>query len=111
MPMMNPEAMNAVPAMGNPQMGQTPKLPPDQIAALRKSPNVVAAVAKFIGRPVPMQMVPDNLIVEIAGMVHKLGVDGAVAAFSQKVPPQVQAQLKAAVQQGGSQAPQGMPPQ
>jgi hypothetical protein len=28
-------------------------------------------------------------------MVHKLGVDGAVAEFSSKIPPQIQAQIKA----------------
>lgn len=92
-----PEAIGAAPAQGNPQAGGSQKLPPEQMAALRKDPEVLAAVAKFIGKPVPLDNVPDSLLMEIAGAVHKLGVDGAVAKFQQVLPPQVQAQLKASV--------------
>lgn len=92
----NPNAMRGgVPAMGNPQMGKSPKLPPQAMAVLRKDPEIIQAVTKFMGRPVPMDKIPDQLLIEIAGMVHKLGVDGAVQKFMQSVPPQLQAQIKA----------------
>lgn len=93
----NPNAIGAVPANGNPQQGQTPKLNPQQMDALRRDPELIQAVAKFVGRPVPLEKVPDNLLMEIAGMVHKLGVDGAIAKFQQTVPPQIQNKLKAAM--------------
>lgn len=109
MPLINPNQVGgAAPAMGNPN--KTPTLPPQAMAKLRQDPEVIAAVTKYVGKPVPLQMVPDNLLLEIAGMVAKLGVDGAVAEFSRKVPQQAQAQLKAAAAQGGGMAPQGMPP-
>jgi len=93
------------PMMNNPR---TPKLSPDQIMILRKDPEITQAITKFMGRPVPMEKVPDELLVEIAGMVHKLGVDGAIAKFQQMVPPQVLQQLK----QGMGQTQQTpMPPQ
>lgn len=90
-----PEAMGAAPAMGNPQIGKTPVLPPDKMAALRKDPEIIQAIAKFAGRPVPLESIPDNLIMEIAGAVHKLGVDGAIAKFKQVIPQQIQAQIMA----------------
>jgi hypothetical protein len=114
MPMMNPEQIGASPAQGNPQMGQTHKLPPDQIAALRKSPNVIAAVHKFTGRDFPMEQIDDQLIVEIAGLVNKLGVDGAVAKAEQLLTPQQKATIRGiSMKQRVPMAPQGqpMPPQ
>lgn len=94
MPIMNPNAIGAAPAQGNPQQGPG-KLPPDQIAALRKDPEIAAAVSKYMGRPFPMEKVPDEMLIEIAGMVAKLGVDGAVQKFSQSIPPQIQQRIKA----------------
>ena len=107
----NPNAIGAAPAPGNPTAPQAQKLPPQAMVALRKSPDIMKAVALFMGRPVPMQSIPDNLLVEIAGMVHKLGVQGAVQKFQQTVPPQVQAQLKASAQPQGQQMPPQGPPQ
>jgi hypothetical protein len=113
--MMRPqEAVGAVPQQGvNPMARQAPQpapaaaqppapggqqLAPDQVEALRKDPEIVAAVAQFAGRPVPMESIPDNLLMEIAGMVDKLGVEGAVHEFKTKVPPEVQQQLVAGLQ-------------
>lgn len=109
MPMMNPEAMGAAPAMGNPQMGQTPKLPPDQIAALRKDPQLMQAVAKALGKPVPLDTLPDNILMELAGAVHKLGVDGAAALINKVIPPQIKAQILSKYGGGQPMTPQGMP--
>ncbi len=109
-----PEAIGAAPAQGNPTPPQSPKFPPDQIAALRKSPNVIAAVHKFTGRDFPMEQIDDQLIVEIAGMVYKLGVDGAVAKAEQLLSPQQKATIRGiAMKQRVPMSPQGqqMPPQ
>ena len=108
----NPNAIGAVPAQGNPSTPQTPKLPPDQIAALRKSPGVIAAVQKFTGRNFPMEQIDDQLIVEIAGLVHKLGVDGAVAKGEQILTPQQKATIRGiSMKQKVPMAPQGQMPQ
>lgn len=89
-----PEQIGATPQMGvNPMAKQSANLSPEQLAVLRKDPEIAEAVSKFAGRPIPVQSIPDNLLMEIAGMIHKLGVDGAVMEFKRKVPPQVQAQL------------------
>lgn len=91
----NPNAIGAAPSHGNPNMGQAPKLPPDQIEALRKDPELIQAVAKFVGKPIPMEAIPENLLMELAGAVHKLGVDGAVQKMSQVIPLQVKSQIQA----------------
>lgn len=109
--MISQEALGAVPQPGvNPQARQAPQpapaapgasaqqLPPEQLAALRKDPEIAQAVAQFAGRPVPLESIPDNLLMEIAGMVHKFGVEGAVQEFKTKVPPEVQQQLVAGLQ-------------
>lgn len=97
MPMMNPNAIGAAPAQGNPQQGQGQTLPPEQMAALRKDPEIGQAVAKVLGKPIDLAQIPDNILLNIAGMVHKLGVDGAVSEFTKKMPPQILQQLKASV--------------
>lgn len=100
-PIMPQEAMGgAVPqaqAQGqNPSpQGQTPKLPPEQMEALRQDPEIKQAVSKFIGRPVKLESVPDNILIVVAGMVHKLGVDGAIQKFEQMVTPEIKNQLRA----------------
>jgi hypothetical protein len=94
--MQNPNAIGAIPAQGNPQQGQSPKLPPQALAVLRKDPEIIQAVAKFAGHPVPMESIPDNLLQEIAGAVHKLGVDGAVMKFKQVIPPEIQQRIATA---------------
>ena len=102
-----PEAIGAAPAQGNPTPPQSPKLSPDQIAALRKDPDILAAVAKFLGRPAPLDQIPEPMLMQLAGAVHKLGVDGAVALMAKVIPPQLQARLKAP--QGQPMPPQGVP--
>ena len=115
MPLINPNQVGgAVPAQGNPMAPQTPKLSPDKIAILRKSPSVIEAVRKFTGRDFPMEQIDDQLIVEIAGLVHKLGVDGAVAKAEQILTPQQKATIRGiSMKQRVPMAPQGqpMPPQ
>jgi hypothetical protein len=94
-PMINPNATGgAMPAQGNPQQGQVKPLPPEQIAALRKDPEIAQAVTKYMGRPFPLEKVPDQMLQTIAGMVFKLGVDGAVAEFSKMIPPQIAQRMK-----------------
>lgn len=93
----NPNAIGAAPAMGNPQMGQTPKLSPEQIAALKKDPEVLEVVKIFMGRPTPIDHLPDNVIAELAGAVNKLGVQGAVQMLEQKLPPDIKQKIKSAV--------------
>lgn len=90
----NPEAIGASPAEGNPQQGQTPNLPPEQIAALRKDPDILNAVSMFMGKPTPLDNIPEPALVELAGMVHKLGVQGTVQMLEQKIPPDLKTKIK-----------------
>lgn len=119
--MINPNAVGAAPAdgnpMGNPQAApqdpakKTYGLKPDQINALRQDPDVVAVVRKFTGRDFPMAQIDDALIVQIAGMVHKLGVDGTVQKAEQILSPQQKATIRGiAMKQKVPMAPQGQPP-
>ena len=105
--MMNPEAIGAVPQAGvNPAANQ-PQQPqqqapaggmsPEDLKALRTDPELTEAVAKFMGRPVDMAEVPDDMLVVVAGMVHKLGVDGAIAEFERALPPGVAQQIRGAL--------------
>lgn len=105
----NPNAIGAAPAQGNPQ--QSPKLPPQAIMALRKDPQLIQAVTKFFGRPIPLDGLPENVLMELAGAVHKLGVDGAVALMAKVIPPQIKAQIlaKYGQAQGQPMPPQGRP--
>lgn len=89
-----PEARGAVP---QDQAGQSPKLPPEQMDALRQDPEISQAVEMVLGKKIDLKLIPDNLLVNIAGMVHKLGVQGAVSEFTKKMDPQMLQQLKASV--------------
>lgn len=91
-----PNAIGASPAQGNPTQPQTARLPPDQVAVLRKDPEIIKAVSLFIGKPVPLDNVPEPALMELAGMVHKLGVQGTVHMLEQKIPANLKQQLKAA---------------
>lgn len=100
---LSPEQVGAVPQSGvNPLAKQAPTapaqgqdIPPEAIQFFRQDPEIIAAVSKFLGRPVKMDGVPDNILTVVAGMVHKLGVDGAAAEMERIVPPDVAQQLKA----------------
>lgn len=107
-----PEQIGAVPQ----GQAQNPKAPlsPDQLKILRSDPEIQQAIEMFVGRPVPMESVPDDLLKEIAGMVHKLGVQGAVQMAQKMLPPEVQQQLKQGAMGGQgpqAQAQQQMPQQ
>jgi hypothetical protein len=92
-----PEAMGAAPAQGNPNAPKN-TLPPQAIAALKKDPEILQAIALFMGRPVPdISHLPDNVITELAGMVAKLGPRGAAQMLEQKIPADIKAKIKAAV--------------
>lgn len=93
--MQNPEAIGATPAQGNPQQGQSPKLNPQQLDALRKDPEIAQVVSMFMGKPTPMDNVPEAALMELAGMVHKLGVQGAVQMLEQKIPKDLKQKLRA----------------
>lgn len=99
MPMQNPEAIGAVPAQGNPVPAQGSKLTPEQVKVLKKDPELVQAASQFVGSPVTLENLPENALAELAGAVHKLGVMGAVNLLKQKIPQQIQDQIKAAVTQ------------
>lgn len=65
-----------------------------EIDVLRRSRDVQQAIQMFLGKEVPIETVPDAIIKEVAGMVHKLGVQGAVAMAEKMLPPQVKQQLR-----------------
>lgn len=99
---MTPEQVGAVPQAGvNPQAKVAPQgeqqLSPEEINSFRNDPDIVAAVSKFMGRPVTLENVPDDMLVTLAGMVQKLGVDGAVQMAQKMIPPDQQQQLRSAV--------------
>lgn len=97
-PMQNPNAIGAVPqAQAQAQSGQTPNLPPEQINALRQDPEIQQAVQMVLGKKIDMSLIPDNIMINIAGMVHKLGVQGAVKEFTSKMDPQILQQLRSSV--------------
>ena len=89
-----PEAVGAAPAMGNPDMGKTPTVTPEQMAKLRQDPEIAQAVQKYLGRPFPLEKIPEGVLTVLAGMVFKLGVDGAVAEFTKIIPQQAQQKIK-----------------
>ncbi len=72
-------------------------LSPEEIEGFRSDPEIIEAVSMFLGRPVTLEEVPEELLIQIAGMVEKLGVQGAVQMAQQNMPPDLQAQLRAAV--------------
>lgn len=98
-----PEQIGAAPQSGvNPMAKQAPApqgqdIPPEAIQFFRNDPEIIAAVSKFMGKPVTLEHVPDDMLIALAGMVQKLGVDGAVAMAQKTIPPEQQQQLRAAV--------------
>ena len=101
-PGVNPQSRQAPAAQPQPQaqpgqQGNAPALSPQELKFLRTDPEIAEAVSKFMGRQVDLSIVPDELLTVIAGMVHKLGVDGAVQEAMQKIPPDIQQQIQSAV--------------
>ncbi len=98
------EAVGAVPQGGvNPLAKTSPQpqaeapLSTEDMEFFRNDPEIVAAVSKFMGRTVTLENVPDEMLVQLAGMVQKLGVDGAVQMAQKTIPPDVQQKLRSAV--------------
>lgn len=99
----NPNAIGAAPSTGNPvgnpqsqntSNGNTYGVTPEQIEYLRKDPEVIAVVRGVTGRDFPMSQIDDALIVQIAGAVHKLGVQGAIEKANQVLSPEQKATIR-----------------
>lgn len=100
-PGVNPQARPApAPQQPPPAQAQPPQgghaLSPQDLNFLRTDPEIAAAVAQVMGRQIDLAVVPDELLAVIAGMVHKLGVEGAVAEFQRSVPPELIQQIRSA---------------
>ena len=120
MPIQNPNAVGAAPASGNPQGNPQAPVPPqakaqlkygmtpEHVAALRKDPEVIAVVRGVTGRDFPMEQIDDELIVEIAGAVAKLGVQGAIQKAEQILSPEQKATIRGiSMKQKVPMAPRG----
>ena len=59
-----------------------------EVEILRNDPEIKQAGSLFLGKEVPLEALPPDLIAGIAGMVERLGVQGAVAEAKSKVSPQ-----------------------
>lgn len=95
-----PEAMRgAVPQaqapQGQPAQSQGQKLPPEQMDALRKDPEVIEVFRQISGeKDVPMDQIPDDALIAIAGAVHKLGVQQVVSMITKKITPEQMSQFR-----------------
>lgn len=121
MSIQNPNAIGAAPAsgnpVGNPQAPQQPPqgksgnkygITPEQMDLFRKDPEIIAVVRGVTGRDFPMAQIDDELLVEIAGAVHKLGVQGAIAKAEQILSPEQKATIRGiSMKQRIPMAPQG----
>lgn len=87
----SPDQLGSVPQPGvNPQAheaSQPGNFSPDDLDYFRNDPEIIAAVTKFLGRDVDMAKIPDDMLITLAGMVQKLGVDGAIAEVKRLIPP------------------------
>lgn len=91
-----------IPANPQTPRGSAPQAPsqgagksdPKQIDILRHSPRIKQALELYLGRPVEMSQVPPEILTEVAGMVAKLGVEGAVAMAQKMLPHDIQQKLK-----------------
>lgn len=96
-PGVNPQAQS-VRGVNPPQLPQDPReqygLTDDDLDFFRHDPEVIAVVQQFTGRDFPMDQVDDALLVQIAGAVHKLGVEGAVAEANRIIPQEMKAQIR-----------------
>lgn len=69
-------------------------LPPEQMKALRQDPEIQQAVSMVVGKKIDLSQIPDDMMMMIAGMVHKLGVQGAVQKFMSGVKPEQLQQIR-----------------
>ncbi len=95
------QAQGGVPAAPVPPRGAAPQataqagsVSPQEIQILRNDPDVAKAIELFSGQKPPMDQIPENFLLQVAGMVHKLGVNGAVAMLNKSFPPELLAKLK-----------------
>ena len=112
--MMKPaEAVGAVPQPGvNPAAAQKPNhgLTEADLNALRGDREIADVFNRVAGTPVPMDQVDPQSLAIVAGMVEKLGVEGAVAAIDKMLSPEQKASMAAeAAKAGGNPAPGGPP--
>lgn len=115
-----PEQVGAVPQKGvNPLGGGAPPrlqmnpgakpqdprqqygLTDEDLDYFRHDPEIIAAVRQFTGRDFPMDQIDDHLLVVLAGMVQKLGVDGAVAEANKLLPHEQKAVIRGIAMKGG----------
>lgn len=117
------EAVGAVPQPGvNPAAAQPPSAPSappagpsglseDDLKALRSDPEVVEVFTQVAGVPVPMDQVDPQTLAEVAGMVEKLGVAGAVDKINSLLSPEQKAGLQAEAAKANAQPqPQAQQP-
>lgn len=119
--MMKPaEAVGSVPQPGvNPAAkasaaGQSQNfgLSDADLKALRGDREVADVFNRVAGTKVPMDQVDPQSLAIVAGMVEKLGVDGAVAAIDKMLSPEQKAamQAEAVKANGAAPADPGAPP-
>lgn len=108
MPMPKPqESIGAVPQDQAMQQNKPGNLKPQDIQGFRQNPRIKQAVEIFLGHPADLTdttLYPDELLVEIAGMVNKLGPQGAADMARKMIPQDVQEKMRAAA---SKQSPQG----
>lgn len=96
-PGVNPQA-RPVAGVNPPQLPQDPRkqygLTDEDLDYFRHDPEVIAVVQQFTGRDFPMEQIDDALLVQIAGAVQKLGVEGAIAEANRIIPPEMKAQIR-----------------
>lgn len=101
--MQSAESLGAVPQAGvNPAANNKPQDPraaygltDADLENLRADKEVAAVFAAVAGQNVPMERVDAQSLAVVAGMVHKLGVDGAVAEINKMLSPEQKASLQA----------------
>lgn len=119
--MMKPaEAVGSVPQPGvnpaanAPASGQNKNfgLSDADLKALRGDREVADVFNRVAGTKVPMDQVDPQSLAIVAGMVEKLGVDGAVAAIDKMLSPEQKAamQAEAVKANGAAPADPGAPP-
>lgn len=86
-PNVNPAATAAKKPTGN--------LSDAELDALRGDPEIAEVFRQVAGTDVPMDQVDAQSLAEVAGMVHKLGVEGAVSAINELLSPEQKAELQA----------------
>lgn len=119
--MMKPaEAVGSVPQPGVNPAAQAPAAGQKQnfglseadLNALRGDREVADVFNRVAGTKVPMDQVDPQSLAIVAGMVQKLGVDGAVAAIDKMLSPEQKAAMQAEAAKsngGGAPAPGGPP--